>query len=219
MRQLKYGIEINQTVFNHTTQKKHSSKKQKKTLDTNYNSAIDHSRSQPHFITASTQVDLWDRDRDAPIQSYSWGADTITTCSYNKTETSIFASCGGDRTIILYDTRTAKPISKVILEMRSNALAWNPMEAFNFSVVNKNPNYVFFIWFQANEDHNSYTFDMRNLSIAKNILKDHVSAVLDINYSPTGQEIVTGSYDKTIRIFNVNQGHSRDAYHLKRMQR
>jgi len=37
------------------------------------------------------------------------------------------------------------------------------MEAFNFAV--------------ANEDHNCYIYDMRNLKMASNILKDHVSAV------------------------------------------
>lgn len=42
---------------------------------------------------------------------------------------------------------------------------------------------------------------------------------MDIDYSPTGQEIVTGSYDRTIRLYNVGQGHSRDCYHTKRMQR
>ncbi len=47
--------------------------------------------------------------------------------------------------------------------MKSNAIAWNPMEAFNFTV--------------ANEDHNCYTFDMRKLDIALNVHKDHVSAV------------------------------------------
>lgn len=79
------------------------------------------------------------------------------------------------------------------------------MEAFNFTV--------------ANEDHNCYTFDMRNLGRPSNILKDHVSAVLDVEYSPTGQEILTGSYDKTVRIFDARQGHSRDVYHTKRMAR
>lgn len=42
---------------------------------------------------------------------------------------------------------------------------------------------------------------------------------MDIDYSPTGQEIVTGSYDRTLRLFDVRRGHSRDAYHTKRMQR
>lgn len=34
---------------------------------------------------------------------------------------------------------------------------------------------------------------------------DHVSAVIDVDFSPTGKEIVTGSYDKTIRIFEVEK--------------
>ncbi len=37
-------------------------------------------------------------------------------------------------------------------QTRCNAVAWNPMEAFNFTV--------------ANEDCNLYTYDMRKLSIA-----------------------------------------------------
>lgn len=48
---------------------------------------------------------------------------------------------------------------------------------------------------------------------------DHVSAVIDVDYSPTGREFVTGSYDKTIRIFETGKGHSREIYHTKRMQR
>lgn len=38
---------------------------------------------------------------------------------------------------------------------------------------------------------------------------DHVSAVLDVDYSPTGKEFVSASFDKSIRIFPVDKGHSR----------
>ena len=48
---------------------------------------------------------------------------------------------------------------------------------------------------------------------------DHVGAVTDVDYSPTGKEFVTGGYDKSIRIYQVNKGHSREIYHTKRMQR
>merc|ERR1719291_1338085 len=44
-------------------------------------------------------------------------------------------------------------------------------------------------------------------------------AVLDVSYSPTGQEFVSASYDQTIRLFHVDQPRSRDVYHTKRMQR
>lgn len=48
---------------------------------------------------------------------------------------------------------------------------------------------------------------------------DHVEAVIDVDYSPTGKEFVSGSYDKSVRIFQCSSGHSRDVYHTKRMQR
>lgn len=48
-------------------------------------------------------------------------------------------------------------------------------------------------------------FDMRRLKKPLNIFMDHVSAVIDVDFSPTGKEIVTGSYDKTIRIFEVEK--------------
>lgn len=63
-----------------------------------------------------------------------------------------------------------------------------------------------------------YTFDTRHLKNPLKIHFDHVSAVTDVDYSPTGKEFVSGSYDKTIRIYNVNHSHSRDIYHTKRMQ-
>ena len=42
---------------------------------------------------------------------------------------------------------------------------------------------------------------------------------LDVDYSPTGREIVSGSYDRTIRLFNVRESRSRQVYFTRRMQR
>ena len=53
---------------------------------------------------------------------------------------------------------------------------------------------------------------MRRLDSPVNVHIDHVGAVLDINYSPTGQEFVTGSFDKTIRIFPRDRSKSRLIY-------
>jgi WD repeat and SOF domain-containing protein 1 len=60
---------------------------------------------------------------------------------------------------------------------------------------------------------------MRNLKTAQQIHKDHVNAVIDVDYSPTGKEFVAGSYDKTVRIFKCGEGRSREVYHTRRMQR
>lgn len=51
------------------------------------------------------------------------------------------------------------------------------------------------------------------------IHKDHVSAVMDVAFSPTGQEFASGSYDRTVRVFPHRSGRSREVYHTKRMQR
>jgi hypothetical protein len=40
--------------------------------------------------------------------------------------------------------------------------------------------------------------------------QDFVSAVMDVDYSPTGREFVAGSYDRSVRIFGYNAGHSRE---------
>lgn len=64
----------------------------------------------------------------------------------------MFASTGTDRSIALYDLRRATPLRKLVMQTRCNALAWNPMEPFNFTV--------------ANEDCCLYTFDMRKLKSA-----------------------------------------------------
>jgi len=166
---------------------------------------IDHHFDQDLFVTGGATIQLWDINRSKNISDLSWGADNINTVKFNKTETNIIASAGSDNSIVLYDVRTNSPIQKVITSLRTNGIAWNPMEAFNFA--------------SACEDHNAYLWDMRNLNKSLNVYKDHVAAVMDVDFSPTGEELVTGSYDRTIRIYKARSGHSRDIYHTKRMQR
>lgn len=141
------------------------------------------------------------------MQTLSLNVDSLHCVRYNPIETHLLASAGSDRSITLYDTRANSPIRRLVLAMRTNDISWNPVEAFNFVT--------------ANDDHNCYTYDMRNLSErgALTVHKDHVAAVMSVDYSPTGQEFVTGSYDKTIRIFPYTVGKSREVYHTKRMQR
>jgi WD repeat and SOF domain-containing protein 1 len=102
---------------------------------------------------------------------------------FNPAEPDLFATAGSDRGIALYDLRASTPVRKLVMQTRSNAIAWNPMEAFNFTV--------------ANEDCNLYTYDMRHLDSASCVHQDFVSAVMDVDYSPTGREFVAGGYDRS----------------------
>ena len=157
------------------------------------------------FATAGATVQVWSMDRGNALHTFEWGTDTVLSVRYNPVETDIFASCGSDRSIALYDVRMETPLKKIIMQTKSTKLCWNPMEAFNFTV--------------ANEDTNLYSYDMRKMDIATCVHKDFVNAVMDVDYSPTGREFVAGSYDRTIRLFDYNAGHSKDCYHTKRMQR
>jgi WD repeat and SOF domain-containing protein 1 len=157
--------------------------------------AVSHHRNDHTFATAASTIEIWDWTRQKPVTTLQWGADTINTVKFNQSETSVLASAGTDRTLIMYDLRTSSPLAKLITTLRNNQICWNPMEPFNFAT--------------ANEDHNVYIFDMRKMTRALNVLKDHVAAVMDVDFSPTGEELVTGSYDRTMRIFRAREGHSR----------
>ncbi|CAG9765101.1 unnamed protein product [Ceutorhynchus assimilis] len=167
--------------------------------------SISHHRKSPIFATTGEIVQLWEESRNEPLRTYQWGVDSLHDVAFNMVEQNVFGACASDRSIILYDMRDHGPLRKVVMKLRPNKLAWNPMEAFTFTV--------------ASEDYNLYTFDTRNLKKPVNIHMDHVEAVTFVDYSPTGKEFVSGSYDKTIRIFDGGHGHSREVYHTKRMQR
>ncbi|XWS54141.1 hypothetical protein CRYUN_Cryun10bG0063500 [Craigia yunnanensis] len=167
--------------------------------------AVDHQWDGDLFATAGAQVDIWNHNRSQPVNTFDWGTDTTISVRFNPGEPNVLATSANDRSITLYDLRMSSPARKVIMRTKTNSIAWNPMEPMNFTT--------------ANEDCNCYSYDARKLDEAKCVHKDHVSAVMDIDFSPTGREFVTGSYDRTVRIFQYNGGHSREVYHTKRMQR
>ena len=166
--------------------------------------AIDHHWKKPIYATSGERIDIWDEGHLEPIKSYSWGVDSHYTVKFNPIEYNVLASSAADRSLVLYDIRQSVPLRKVTLEMSTNAICWNPLEAMIFTV--------------ANEDHNLYTFDMRKMSEPVQVHMDHTAAVMSLDYSPTGKEFCSASYDKTIRIFEAKNGRSRDVYHTKRMQ-
>jgi len=171
--------------------------------------SIDHHWMDEQFATASdSAIQIWSPERTTALSTFDnlFGSDdTVTVCRYNPAERSLLAHCSADRGIGLHDTRTNADLTKTVLQMRSNDLQWNPMEPFVFAV--------------ANEDYNAYSFDMRYLARPTRIYKGHAGAVMSLAWSPTGREFVTGSYDRTVRIFGVNDNQSREIYHTKRMQR
>jgi DDB1- and CUL4-associated factor 13 len=146
-------------------------------------------------------------NRSTPITNltFSTATESVSGIRFNHSEPSILATIGSDRTFTLYDIRTSKAERRLVMSMRSNDLAWCP--TFPTSIL------------LSSEDHNLYTFDIRNLQTPTQIYKGHVAAVMSCDWSPTGTEFVSGSWDRTLRIWKEGHGKSRDVYHTKRMQR
>ncbi|KAF7324847.1 WD-REPEATS-REGION domain-containing protein [Mycena kentingensis (nom. inval.)] len=169
--------------------------------------SIDHHASNSQFVTASNLVQLWDENKSLPIANLTFptSTETITSVRFNLAETSMIASVGSDRTFTIYDIRTGKAERRVVMNMSSNALSWSP--TFPTTVL------------LASEDHNLYTFDVRNLAKPTLIYKGHVAAVMSCDWAPTGLEFVSGGWDRTVRIWKEGQGHGSEVYHTKRMQR
>ncbi|KAJ1624425.1 putative U3 small nucleolar RNA associated protein [Pavlovales sp. CCMP2436] len=157
------------------------------------------------FATAGTELQIWDVSRAKPTNSYTWGSGSFTRVRFNPVERSVLLGLSSDRGITLHDLRAGSSLRKVTMQTRANACAWNPMEAFNFVL--------------ASEDHNLYTFDMRKPERALLVHEDHVGPVLDVDFSPTGTEFASGSYDRSIRVWASQGQRSTTVYHTRRMHR
>ena len=98
------------------------------------------------------------------------GGQTPSYVQLNSAEAALFCSTVSDHSVCLYDLRAAVSMGKFLLPMKSNKLAWNPREPFNFVL--------------ANEHHHNlyYSFDMRNLSKPTMIHNDHVAAVIEVAF-------------------------------------
>uniref|UniRef100_A0A2K5CQP1 DDB1- and CUL4-associated factor 13 n=1 Tax=Aotus nancymaae TaxID=37293 RepID=A0A2K5CQP1_AOTNA len=126
-----------------------------------------------------------------PVCSMTWGFDSMSSVKFNPTETFLSGSCVSDRNIVLYAMRQATPLKKVILDMRTNTICWNTMEAFIFTA--------------ANEDSNLYTFNMCALGTPVMVHMVHVSAFLDVDYSPTGKEFVSANKSRSREVYHTNK--------------
>ena len=125
---------------------------------------VDHHRKEHSFATGGPTLLLWDTARSEPVQSFEWGADSITRVRFNPAQPNLLGALSNDRSLTLYDLRTGSALQKAVMQTRGNAVCWNPMEPFHCTV--------------ASEDHCLYTFDMRKLDHAICCHTDHVSAVL-----------------------------------------
>jgi WD repeat and SOF domain-containing protein 1 len=169
---------------------------------------IDHNWRDNTFATAGHELQVWDINRTRPIQSFTWGDETLTCVAYNKVETHLCAAAMLDRGVCIYDTRAKTGHSKLIMTMTCTSLSWNPMD----------PN----MFVAGCDDWNCYTFDMRITARPRGVFQGAVKGINSVDFCPTGRKFAAGSSDNTVRIWSVDQATksaSEEMYHTKRMAR
>jgi WD repeat and SOF domain-containing protein 1 len=170
--------------------------------------AVDHNWHDNTFATAGHELQVWDVNRTRPIQSFTWGDETLTCVKYNKVETHLCAASMLDRGVCIYDTRAKTGHSKLIMTMTCNSLAWNPMD----------PN----MFVAGCDDWNCYIFDIRITARPRSVFQGAVKGINSVDFAPTGRKFVAGASDNTVRIWSVDQptkSNSEEMYHTKRMAR
>jgi WD repeat and SOF domain-containing protein 1 len=163
-----------------------------------------HSHNQ-QFVTAGQNLEFWDLNRTRPIHSFTWEDEAVNVCAYSRNEPHMVLCLMRDRAVCLYDSRAQQAVQKMYLVNRCNAVIWNPMQPTDFAV--------------CSDDTNVYIVDSRHLKKAKTTLVGHTSTVMSVDYSPTGKELVSGSFDQTVRLWSLTDltNERRDTYCGKRM--
>lgn len=145
-------------------------------------------------------VSLFDTNRLTPKNHYE--LDDVTQVKFNRSFSYIMGALTG-MSINLYDNRSCKSFIEIKTE-GCLCLSFNLQRGYTFAV--------------GNDDGNAYLYDIRNPELPVNTFRGHTNSVVSIAFSPNGDEIATGSFDRTIRLFNINERKPRDCYYNDRMQ-
>jgi WD repeat and SOF domain-containing protein 1 len=87
--------------------------------------SLSHHASQPIFASASSSVQTWDITRSGnsstsssgALREMSWGAESINVVRFNPSEQQVLAGAGSDRGVVLYDLRSGKPLTKMVMQV------------------------------------------------------------------------------------------------------
>ena len=95
--------------------------------------SVSHHFSRQQFASASSVIQIWDLNRSGAsgtgneaIKTIQWGSDaeSINVLRFNSSEKEVLASAGSDRSVVLYDLRAGKPLTKMVMTVSSFPVRW-----------------------------------------------------------------------------------------------
>ncbi|KAF7683601.1 DDB1- and CUL4-associated factor 13 [Astathelohania contejeani] len=153
------------------------------------------------FTTTKDGCLIYDPERITYKQKY--GDEEFLCAKYSNVLQHILG-CAGRQDVVLVDDRARCEFARFKSGIRTMDLCFNPVNGSYLAT--------------ANEDSNCYLYDMRYLGDNPKPIRrwiNHVNSVVSIDYRSNGTEITTGSFDKTVRIYNETG--CKDVYYSKRM--
>jgi len=170
----------------------------------NYNS-IKFNPVTSYFITAGDSITLWDFENFIPIQQIFQNGVSVSCAKFNPIEHNIILSSASDRSVMLHDLRLHSPVKKFFMDMRTNDIVWFKTNPWEFTL--------------ANEDGNLYGFDIRKINNIKKIYKGHVMPIQSLDQEEKEGLIISGSLDRTVRIFKRETDFESNVFASSRMSR
>ncbi|CAG8503982.1 10121_t:CDS:2 [Paraglomus brasilianum] len=144
--------------------------------------------------SADTTVKLWDLSSLSVAHSFTHHKDKVQSVLWHPIESTVFVTASYDKTVTVLDSRAPDNITLWNLGADPECVHWDPFAPYCFYV--------------SSEDGLVQYFDVRNGSGGAVFrLHAHDAAVssMDVNPSINGC-FVTGSTDKTVKIWNINEG-------------
>lgn len=150
--------------------------------------------------SADTTVKLWDLNTCAAVKSYTHHKDKISAIQWNAIEQTVFLTGGYDNggRICALDSRAAEQVASWQIGSDVECIRWDPFRAERFLV--------------STEDGLVRCYDARNMGKKEAVwvINAHDSAVsaLDLSVLVDGL-LVTGSSDKSVKVWDVREGHDK----------
>lgn len=129
-----------------------------------------------------------------PLCTYEGHSDVVEDVAWHQFHSSIFASVGDDRKLLIWDTREKdrkKPFQKIEAHKGEvNCVSFNPFSEFVLAT--------------GSADRTVALWDMRNLSLKVHSFENHADDILQVEWHPFCEAVLaSASSDRRVSIWNL----------------
>lgn len=173
---------------------------------------LDLSANRASFFAATVSgIEVYSPERIQPIATYSSSRQNKRAYAHQVYEWLVMGVEGN--TVLGYDTRSGECAYRITAESEINALSIHPSRHRQVVVALNSGDLKQYNLDALAKGKGGYVTEHER------IFRGHVGPVLDVQHAASGHKIISGSTDKTIRIFHNHREHTQDnVYHNRRMQ-